>query len=89
MDVLKIDGGCYIWYAAGVYPYVIDTQQANPIATRDPNFPVNFYEHMLKYGIAETIRWENVPEVVKNCIISAQEVLIEEGTKRPTQRNKK
>jgi hypothetical protein len=88
MDVLKIDGTAYIWYAAGIYPYTIDLTESYPVAKR--NFSIKeSSEYLQKTGAVEIIKWENVPLRVQNCIISLHEILVSEGFKKQLQRNDK
>jgi len=88
MDVLKVDGTAYIWYAAGKYPYTIDLTDPYPVAIR--NFSITeSSEYLQKSGAVDIIKWEYVPLVVKNCIIALHEVLVSEGFKKQLQRNNK
>ena len=76
MIVLQWDPSCYIWFALGKYPFVIDLAKDIPIAERAYKLETS-PELMQKYDEALPVEWENLPLTVKNCIISTNEVILE------------
>jgi len=72
----------------GKHPYGIDLTSQYPIAIRQHDLEET-PEELMKFGVADHVEWEEIPEIIKSCVISTQEVIVEEASKFNSEKNKK